>query len=63
MMITKTKSVLHAEPSSGPRAYVQRDEGTNVLRRKVYLDITTYQDLGCPDTVTMTVEAGDTLNT
>jgi hypothetical protein len=59
--ITKTKSVLHADRHS-ERTFVQRDEDSGVLRRKVYLDITTYQDLGSPDTVTVTVEPGDTLN-
>lgn len=61
-VLTRTRSILHAEPESGARAFVQRDEDTNVMRRKVYLDIETYQDLGCPDTITVTVEPGDTLN-
>lgn len=54
-------SILQLDPTS-ERSYVARDPITQVLERKLYLDILTYDDLGAPDTITLTIEPGDTLN-
>lgn len=60
-VLTRTRSVLHLDPLTD-RTYRQADEETDVLHREVYLDIHTYQDLGEPDTITISIEPGDTLN-
>lgn len=62
--LSKTRSVLteNGDPDLGVRWYIQVDEETEVIRRELYLDIATYQDLGEPETITVTIEPGDLLN-
>lgn len=60
-ILSRTRSVLHLDPLTD-RTYRQVDEDTDVLHREVYLDIRTYQDLGEPETITISIEPGDTLN-
>lgn len=61
-VLTRTRSVLHTHPDLAPRTYCAIAEDSNAILREVYLDMETYQDLGEPDTITITIEPGDTLN-
>lgn len=65
--LTRTRSVLHRSATKGDEPYsrqwfIQADEDTNVVRREVYVDRQTFEDLGEPDTITVSIEPGDTLN-
>lgn len=63
-MLTKTRSILtRRNPDDWEdRRYWQVDEESGVIRRAVDIDIQTFQDLGEPDTITVTIEPGDTMN-
>ncbi len=66
-LLSKTRSILTRSTTKGDEDYsrqwfIQVDEETDVIRREVYVDIGTYQDLGEPETITITIEPGDTLN-
>jgi hypothetical protein len=62
-VLSKTVSILtYSTDIRDQRLYVQVDPDTEVINRQVYVDIETYQDLGEPDVITVTIEPGDTLN-
>jgi len=66
-ILSKTRSILtrddrYSEEEFGKRWFIQTDEETGIVRRNVYVDVETFQDLGEPDTITVTIEPGDTLN-
>lgn len=65
--LLKTKTILKHDTKmgrdwGGSRWFISSDEESGVIRRQVYIDGTTYDDLGSPDTITITIEPGDTLN-
>lgn len=61
-LLTATRTILTHVPGDDSRLYVASDEESGVIRRSVYVDIETYQDLGEPEEITVTIEPGDTLN-
>lgn len=65
-VLTRTRSVLHRSTTKGGEPYsrqwfiqVQDDDA---ITREVYVDSQTFHDLGEPDTITVSIEPGDTLN-
>ncbi len=63
-MLSRTQRVLifSNEAESGHSAYQQNDEETGALNAAIIIDKQTYQDLGKPERLTLTIEPGDVLN-
>lgn len=65
--LLKTRSILthdvrFPDDEGGRQWFIQSDEETGVVNRRVYVDSTTFEDLGQPEVITLTVEPGDQLN-
>jgi hypothetical protein len=62
--LSKTASVLtQVESDSTWVSFeIERDEPDETRRRDVTIDYATWQDLGEPETITVTIEPGDRLN-
>lgn len=63
-VLSATRSILtRVNPDDWEdRRYRQVREDDGVILREVYMDIGTFQDLGEPEVITLTIEPGDTLN-
>jgi hypothetical protein len=63
-MLTKTERIYTHEPQRfGPlERFAQRDEDTQDLLSSVWVNKQTFDDLGQPDQITVTIEPGDRLN-
>ena len=66
MNMTRTQKVLHLLPVRDGRRVVYRhndDAPSDPRATTVYVNADDYLDLGRPDTITVTIEPGDRLNT
>jgi hypothetical protein len=57
-----TKILTRQVAGDEDRRYWAVDEESGVIGRQVYLSFQDFLDLGSPETITVTVEPGDTLN-
>lgn len=65
--LSRTRSVLTRSTTKGDEPYAVQwfasaDDDTSAVLREVYVDRQTFEDLGEPDTITVSIEPGDTLN-
>ncbi len=63
--LEKTRTVLNntnSTPDTGPRFCYMDDEGVGRVY-VLYMDLDVWDDMGKPDTITVTIEPGDLLNT
>lgn len=63
-LLSRTRTILHRAPDGDDSGQWFRatDEDTHAYHRRVYIDHNTWDDLGRPDTITVSIEPGDTLN-
>lgn len=66
-MMTKTRCIMKREFSSEldgriTHTFRMRYEDTNVIQRTVELDAEDWEEMGRPETITVTIEPGDRLN-
>jgi len=67
MSITKTRQVLSFQPNprgkEGRRVtYSRQPDDNSDVPTQVKIDVCTWDELGCPEDITITIEPGDLLN-
>lgn len=63
MWLSKTRALLHRRAEyPSPIFYPLHNEGDGARLHHLQLDPIIWDEMGNPDTVTVTVEAGDTMN-
>lgn len=57
-----TRSTTKGDEDHARQWFASADDDTSAVLREVYVDRQTFEDLGEPDTITVSIEPGGTLN-